>query len=156
MQAKKQDWIPCGKQHAIHGPAVNVPTNLTSVCTLLPRLPLQIQMIPMKLKRKLCYQGHYMYQYVQPSKVLTALQWLKSNNPLYKDIEINSDWRSDAAQDDGDLWEALSAQHCPPPTPTPSLTTKSSSGSSSRLEVASARACGDMYVTRMLLCSVCV
>ena len=31
--------LPCGKQRAIHGPAVNVPTNLTPVCTLLPRLP---------------------------------------------------------------------------------------------------------------------
>ena len=121
--------LPCGKQHAIHGPAVNVPTDLTSVCTLLPRLPSQIQMIPMKLKRKLCYKGHYMYQYVRPSMVLTALQWLKSNNPLYKNIEINSDWLSNAAQDDSDLWEALSAQRCPPlPTPTPSLT-ESTSGS---------------------------
>ena len=54
-----------------------------------------------------------MYQYVRPSKVLTVLQWLKSNNPLYKDIEINSDWLSDAAQDDSDLWEALSARRCP-------------------------------------------
>ena len=31
--------LPCGKQRAIHGPAVNVPTDLTPVCTLLPRLP---------------------------------------------------------------------------------------------------------------------
>ena len=25
--------LPCGKQHAIHGPAINVPTGLTPVCT---------------------------------------------------------------------------------------------------------------------------
>ena len=81
--------FPCGKYLVIHGPAVNVPTDLTPVCTFLPRLPSQIQMIPMKLKRKLCYKGH---QYVRPAKVLAALQWLKLNNPLYKDIEINSDW----------------------------------------------------------------
>ena len=122
--------LPCGKQCAIHGPAVNVPTDLTSVCTLLPRLPSQIQMIPMKLKRKLYYKGHYMYQYVRPAKVLAALQWLKSSNPLYKDIEINNDWLRDAAQDDGDLWEALSAQHCPP-SPAPTSSAESSSGSSS-------------------------
>ena len=84
--------LPCGKQRAIHGPAVNVPTDLTPVCTLLPRLPSQTQMVPMKLKRKLCYKGHYMYQYVRPAKVLAALQWLKLNNSLYKDVEINSDW----------------------------------------------------------------
>ena len=52
--------LPCGKQRAIHGPAVNIPTDLTPVCTLLPRLPSQAQMVPMKLKRKLCYKGHYM------------------------------------------------------------------------------------------------
>ena len=57
----------------------------------------------MKLKRKLCYNGHYMYQYIQPAKIIAALQLLKSNNPLYKDIQINNNWLSDA-----ELWEALS------------------------------------------------
>ena len=47
--------LPCGKQRAIHGPTVNIPTDLTPVCTLLPRLPSQTQMVPIKLKRKLCY-----------------------------------------------------------------------------------------------------
>ena len=103
--------LPCGKQRAIHGPAVNVPTDLTPVCTLL-----QMQMVPMKLKRKLSYKGHYMFQYVRPAKVLAALQWLKLNNPLYKDIEINDDWTSNAGQDDADLWEAVSAEQCPPPS----------------------------------------
>ena len=63
-----------GKQWAIHGPAVNVPTDFTPVCTLLPRLSSQAQIVPMKLKRKLCYKGHYMYQYVRPVKVLAALK----------------------------------------------------------------------------------
>jgi len=53
-----------------------------------------------------------MYQYVRPAKVLAALEWLKANNPLYKDVQINGDWL-DVAADDADLWEALSAQHCP-------------------------------------------
>ena len=122
--------LPCGKQRAIHGPAVNVPTYLlTPVCTLLPRLPSQTQMVPMKLKRKLCYRGHYMYQYIRPSKVLTAQQWLKSNNPLYKDVEINGDWLNDAAQDDAELWEALSAEQCPLPQSSPkaNITTSSQS-----------------------------
>ena len=104
---------------AIHGPAVNVPMDVTPVCTLLPRLPSQMQMVPMKLKRKLCYNGHYnMFQYVRPAKVLAALQWLKLYNPLYKDIEINDDWTSNAGQDDPDLWEAVSSEQCPPPSTT--------------------------------------
>ena len=121
--------LPCGKQRAIHGPAVNVSTDLTPVCTLLPRLPSQTQMVPMKLKRKLCYKGHYMYQYIRPAKVLAALQLLKLNNPLYKDIEINSDWLSDAAQDNAELWEALSAEQCPPPSSSTVTTTTSLSQS---------------------------
>ena len=58
-----------------------------------------------------------MFQYVRPAKVLAALQ-LKLNNPLYKDIEINDDWTSNAGQDDADLWEAVSAEQCPPPSTT--------------------------------------
>ena len=114
--------LPCG----VHGPAVNVPTDLTPVCTLLPRLPWQTQMVPMKLKRKLCYREHYIYQYNWPAKVLAALQWLKSNNPLYRDTEIN-DWLSDAIEDDAELWEALSAEHCPPPPSLPKVTITASS-----------------------------
>ena len=42
--------LPSGKQRCIHGPAVNVPSKLYSVCTVLPRLPSQSELIPLKLK----------------------------------------------------------------------------------------------------------
>ena len=42
--------LPCGNQCAIHGPAVNLPTDLTVVCTLLPRLPSQTLMVSLKLE----------------------------------------------------------------------------------------------------------
>ncbi len=77
----------------------------------------------MKIKRKLCYKGHYMYEYVRLAKVLAALEWLKANNPLYRDITINSDWQADAAEDDADLWEAFSSQHYQLPTQQPATTT---------------------------------
>ena len=102
--------LPCGKQKAIHGPAVNVPTDLHPVCDLLPRLPSQAQIVPMKLKRRLCYKGHYMYEYVRPDKVLAALEWLKNNNPFYKDVNIDQQWVGNAALDDSELWEAISSQ----------------------------------------------
>ena len=103
--------LPCGKQRGIHGPAVNVPTDLHPVCNLLPRLPSEAQMVPMKLKRKLCYKGHYMFQYIRPAKVLAALEWLKANNPLYQDVQINMEWEQHAHQDDPELWEAFTFQH---------------------------------------------
>ena len=59
---------------------MNVTSKLDSVCTLLPRLPTEASMMPFKLNRKLYYKGHYMYDYVRPDKVLTALKWLKANN----------------------------------------------------------------------------
>ncbi len=100
---------PSGRQRAIDIPAVNVPTNLKPVCTVLPRLPSQSEMVPMKLKRKMSYKGHYMYEYVRPAKILAALQWLRLSNTLYEDVQINSNWVNDAAADDPDLWEAFSS-----------------------------------------------
>ena len=58
--------LPTGKQRCIHGPAINVPSKLDSVCRLLPRLPSQTDIVPLKLKRKLSFKGHYMYDYVSP------------------------------------------------------------------------------------------
>ncbi len=58
--------LPSGKQRCIHGPAVNVPSKLDNVCTVLPRLPSQSELVALKLKRKLSYKGHYMYDYVTP------------------------------------------------------------------------------------------
>ena len=108
--------LPCGKQKAIHGPAVNVPADLHPVCDLLPRLPSQIQIVPMKLKRKLCYKGHYMYSFVRPSEVIIALEWLKNNDPLHKDVNIDQEWIENAIRDDGELWEAISSQQSEGPS----------------------------------------
>ncbi len=36
-----------------------------------------------------------MYNYVRPDKVMIALKWLKQNNPLYSDIDINANWITD-------------------------------------------------------------
>lgn len=71
--------LPSGKQWSIQGPAVNVPSKLDSLCTMLPRLSTQRELIALKLKQKLKYKGHYMYDYVSPEKLM---KWLKANNPL--------------------------------------------------------------------------
>ena len=58
--------LPCGKQRGIHGPAVNVPSRLDTICSVLPCLPSQTELIPLKLKRKLVYRKHYMYDFNLP------------------------------------------------------------------------------------------
>ena len=99
--------LPSGKQRCIHGPAVNVPSKVDSICSVLPRLPSQTELVPLKLKRKMAYRKHYMYSFISPEKLLNALRWLKANNPLYSDIDINSDWLGESLRDDKDLFDSL-------------------------------------------------
>ena len=99
--------LPSGKQRCIQGPAVNVPSKLDSLCSMLPRLPTESELIAFKLKQKLKYKGHYMYDYVSPEKLINALRWLKANNPLYADIQINDNWVDEAVSNDCDLFGGL-------------------------------------------------
>ena len=99
--------LPKGKQRAIHGPAVNVPTQLDTICNLLPRLPNECEIIPMKLKRRLCYKSHYMYDSVHPQNIIDALKWLIQNNKHYSDVKLNNNWADKWNDDDPELWQAL-------------------------------------------------
>ena len=40
--------LPSGKQRAIKGPAVNVPSKIDRVCKMLPQLPSQCELVPLK------------------------------------------------------------------------------------------------------------
>ena len=105
--------LPTGKQRCIHGPAMNVPSKVDRVCTMLPRLSSECELVPLKLKRKLSYKGHYMYDYVSPEKLANALKWLKANNPLYTDIDIADNWLDDAIADDEELVLSMLEQDDP-------------------------------------------
>ena len=99
--------LPSGNQRSIHGPAVNVPSKLDSLCNVLPRLPTDSELIAFKLKRKLKYKGHYTYDYVSPEKLINALRWLKANNPVYAHVDINENWVNQALGNDSDLFGGL-------------------------------------------------
>ena len=99
--------VASGKQRSIHGPAVNVSSKVDTLCNVLPRLPSQSELVPLKLKRKLAYKGYYMYDYITPQKLLDALAFLKGNNPLYVDIAVNHEW----LDNDAELCECLVEQH---------------------------------------------
>ena len=43
--------LPSGKQRSIHGQAVNVPSKVDTICNMLPS---KSELIPPKLKRKIC------------------------------------------------------------------------------------------------------
>ena len=103
--------LPCGQQRCIHGPAVNIPANLSSICDL-PRLPSEPQLIPMKLKHKLNYKGHYMYEYRLSCKTLYCSSVVESQNNLYANIAINPNWEEQSQEDNLALFSALMQHDC--------------------------------------------
>ena len=99
--------LPRGKQKGIRGAAVNVPADLGPACNLLPRLPPDAHIVSLKLKRKLEYKRAYLHDTIRPEKVITALNYLENNNPLYADIEINEDWIRSWQDADNDLYNGV-------------------------------------------------
>ena len=83
-----------GGHYKVNGPCVNVPTQLDQVLKILPQMPNELQLHPLKLKHKLEYKSHYMYHVIQKDIVIEAITWLKQHNPHYADIILNDDWYS--------------------------------------------------------------
>ena len=85
---------------------VNVPLNSSDIrntldkITTFPRqpidgglLPVSEQGISVKLKRKLGYKGHHLHKTINPEKVVKATEHFRAiGNPLYQDIDINSNY----------------------------------------------------------------
>ena len=80
--------MPKGLQRKIKGAICNAPVNCDQTGKILPRPPERSSIILLKLKRKLQSRGHVYFQPVRPEFIMTALNWLTANNPLYKDIQI--------------------------------------------------------------------
>ena len=86
MQIKE---LPRGGQFCLKGNVVNVPVKVNTTVSSLPRNLDQTQTVPVKLKRKLCYNKCEAVENVRPTKVIKALEWLVQNSMLYKEIEID-------------------------------------------------------------------
>ncbi|XP_072048518.1 uncharacterized protein [Amphiura filiformis] len=95
-----------GAQKGISGQVVCVKFNVNNTAACLPRLPTEQSLIRIKLKRRLIYKGHHMCQDVNPENVRQALKWLKANNPVFEDIDINFD-QFDSVLDD----QLISSEH---------------------------------------------
>ena len=57
----------------------------------------ELQLHPVKLKHKLEYKSHYMYDMIHRDHVISAITWLKEHNSYYTDIKHNEYWYSDIA-----------------------------------------------------------
>ena len=81
--------MPKSQFAKIKGALCNVPIEADTICNILPRGIDSNGLIMLKLKRKLCYRSHVLFKSVRPDVVQAALNYLKQNNPLYNNVEIN-------------------------------------------------------------------
>ena len=75
-----------------------------------------LQLHPLKLKRKLEYKGYYMYDVVRKDKILGALAWLKLNNRYYARVEIDGKLLDNLSSDCLDQLEVGDEESIVPPT----------------------------------------
>ena len=86
-----------GSHYKVNGPPVNVWATLDQIIEILPHMPSDLQLHPVKLKHKLEYKTHYMYDMICRDHVISAITWLKAHNSHYKNIKLNEHWYSDIA-----------------------------------------------------------
>ena len=98
--------LPRGGQLSIHGNVVNVPADVNSTVSVLPRPINESQTIPIKLKRRLGYKHHYQFQNVRPSKVLEAAQYLVRTSQLFKNegIQVMDSYVQNQVDNNEDEW----------------------------------------------------
>ena len=83
---------------------------------ILPWMLNDLQLHPLKLKRKLEYKGYYMYDVVRKDKILGALAWLKANNRYYVQVEIDGQLLDNLPSDCLDQLEVDVEDSVLPPT----------------------------------------
>ena len=86
-----------GGHYKVNGPPVNVPATLDQIIDILLHMPSDLQLHPLKLKCKLEYKSHYMYDMICRDGVISAITWLKEHNSHYADIQLNEHWYNDIA-----------------------------------------------------------
>ena len=67
--------LPSGGQLSIHGNVVNVPADVNSTVSVLPRPVNESQTIPIKLKRRLGYKHHYQFQNIVTTTSFTVVRF---------------------------------------------------------------------------------
>ena len=97
--------LPSGGQLSIHGNVVNVPADVNSTVSVLPRPINESQTIPIKLKRRLGYKRHYQFQNIRLTKVLEAAQYLVRNSEIFKNegIQVMDNYISNTVNNE-DEW----------------------------------------------------
>nr|XP_057929967.1 uncharacterized protein LOC131129981 isoform X1 [Doryrhamphus excisus]XP_057929968.1 uncharacterized protein LOC131129981 isoform X1 [Doryrhamphus excisus]XP_057929969.1 uncharacterized protein LOC131129981 isoform X1 [Doryrhamphus excisus] len=81
--------LPKGRQRAVHGSVVCVPSEMEAAVNSLPRPRSEAQLLQVKLKRRLRYKGHQHFYTVNMANVIAGLRTLIHTHPQYRDVCIN-------------------------------------------------------------------
>ena len=85
---KKVKIMPKGQSPKLKGALCNIPVEHVDVSSLLSRLADSKGLVTAKLKKKLEYKGHALFEPVRTRFIVDLLSYLKRVNYLYKDITI--------------------------------------------------------------------
>ena len=86
-----------GGHYKVNGVPVSVPATLDQIIEILPHMPSELQLHPVKLKLKFEHKSHYVYDMIDRDCVISAITCLKEHNSHYADIKLNEHWYSDIA-----------------------------------------------------------
>ena len=75
--------LPKTLMKGIHGPCVCVPSKISTTTNILPRNLSDSSLLKVKLKRKLAYKGHHLYQTVDPALLQSVARSLKNTHPAF-------------------------------------------------------------------------
>ena len=92
--------LPKGRQRAVHGAVVCVPSEVEATVNCLPTSRHEAQLLQVKLKRHIKYKGYQHFYTVNMRNVLAGLLKLKEIHSEYKDVSINEDATFESLMDD--------------------------------------------------------
>ena len=81
--------MPKGQSPQLKGALYDIPIDAVEVCNTLPLPADSNGIVIVKLKRKLQYRGYVYFKSIRPNFILILLQYLKFNNQLYHDMQVN-------------------------------------------------------------------
>ena len=104
--------LASGGQLSIHGNVINVPANVNSTVSVLPRTVNESQTIPIKLKRCLSYKHHYQFLNIRPRKVLDAAKFLAQTSELFQNegVQVAENWLNMIDEID-EVWSEFVTRH---------------------------------------------
>ena len=83
--------MPSGQIPKIFGTICNVPVDTVEITDVLSRSADSSELVYVKLKRKLEYHGHVLFEPVRPVFLDRLLRFLNENNALYHNIVVKTE-----------------------------------------------------------------